>query len=144
MKELKFEVITTSNGACCDPSTGCCEPAPQTTEPTVTEGIVQVEVYDPPMCCPTGVCGPTLDERLVNIQEALGKLEKEYEGKVKIHRYMLTQHPVQFVNNSTVAKIMAEEKTDGLPVTLVGGELLKKKEYPSYQELKEAIEKKLS
>ncbi|MDH3390414.1 MAG: arsenic metallochaperone ArsD family protein, partial [Desulfobulbaceae bacterium] len=24
-----------------------------------------IEIYDPPMCCPTGVCGPNVDPELV-------------------------------------------------------------------------------
>lgn len=36
-----------------------------------------VEIYDPPMCCPTGVCGPAVDPKVLAIQEAILKLEAE-------------------------------------------------------------------
>jgi hypothetical protein len=33
--------------------------------------MVTIEIFDPPMCCPTGVCGPTIDPALVDLQEAV-------------------------------------------------------------------------
>jgi hypothetical protein len=26
---------------------------------------MKIEIYDPPMCCPSGVCGPSVDPKLV-------------------------------------------------------------------------------
>ena len=33
------------------------------------------EIYDPAMCCSTGVCGPSVDPELVRIKEALRQIE---------------------------------------------------------------------
>ena len=30
-----------------------------------------VEIFDPPLCCPTGLCGPVLDTTLVDLSEAI-------------------------------------------------------------------------
>jgi hypothetical protein len=28
-----------------------------------------VEIFDAPMCCPTGLCGPTLDQTLLDVKQ---------------------------------------------------------------------------
>ena len=38
--------------------------------PTHTQTAV-VEFFDPPMCCPTGLCGPTLDQTLLDVNEMI-------------------------------------------------------------------------
>jgi len=30
-----------------------------------------VEFFDPPMCCPSGLCGPTLDQTLLDVNEMI-------------------------------------------------------------------------
>lgn len=30
-----------------------------------------VEIYDPPMCCSSGLCGPTIDPELVKMNDAV-------------------------------------------------------------------------
>lgn len=30
---------------------------------------MKIEIYEPAMCCPTGVCDPTVDTALVKLQE---------------------------------------------------------------------------
>ena len=32
-------------------------------------------IYDPPMCCSTGVCGPNPDQALINLQDTLEKIQ---------------------------------------------------------------------
>ena len=58
----------------------------------------KIEVYDPPMCCPTGLCGPDVDEELLSFQEAVLKIEKEHGGKVKIKRHGLNTNPQAFMS----------------------------------------------
>ena len=36
-----------------------------------------VEIFDPPMCCPTGLCGPTLDQTLLDVNEMILRLQAE-------------------------------------------------------------------
>ena len=36
-----------------------------------------VEFFDPPMCCPTGLCGPTLDQTLLDVNEMISTLQGE-------------------------------------------------------------------
>ena len=44
-----------------------------------------VEIFDPPLCCPTGLCGPVLDTTLVDLSEAIVTLEAEGRSVVR-HR----------------------------------------------------------
>ncbi|MCL6429778.1 MAG: arsenic metallochaperone ArsD family protein [Anaerolineae bacterium] len=29
----------------------------------------RLEIFDPPLCCPTGLCGPTVDKTLLDVNE---------------------------------------------------------------------------
>ena len=49
-----------------------------------------VEVYDPAMCCPTGLCGPGVDPALLTIARDLRWLDKQ---GVTVHRFGLAQEP---------------------------------------------------
>lgn len=96
-----------------------------------------VEIFDPPMCCPTGVCGPSVDPKLVAIQEAI--LELQAKG-VTVKRYQVTTHPGAFMKQPEVAALMqTPEGVKTLPVTAVNGVVIKKGEYPSSDELKAAL-----
>lgn len=50
---------------------------------------MKVEIYDPPMCCSSGICGPSLDPVLVKTNDAVLALIKQ---AVKVTRYNLKQH----------------------------------------------------
>ncbi|WP_286947799.1 arsenite efflux transporter metallochaperone ArsD [Acetobacterium sp. UBA5834] len=92
----------------------------------------KVEIYDPAMCCSTGVCGPGVDPELLRVSAMLNVLETE--GK-KILRYGLSEDPMAFVVNKTVNDLILNEGVAVLPVTLVDGEVKKKQGYPSNTEL---------
>jgi len=55
--------------------------------------MVNVEIFDPPLCCPTGICGPTIDPALLDAQEALLRVQSEFDGRVRVERYALGQQP---------------------------------------------------
>ncbi len=97
---------------------------------------MKVEIFDPPMCCPTGVCGASVDPALLAIQEAVLALKK---NGVEIERYSLTHQINQFMQNEVVAGLLNEKGIDVLPVTLVNGEVFATGRYPSYEELAVAI-----
>ena len=92
----------------------------------------KVEIYDPAMCCSTGVCGPGVDPELLRVSAMLNVLEGE--GK-KILRHGLSEDPMAFVTSKVVNDLIANEGVDVLPVTLVDGEIKKTKGYPSNTEL---------
>lgn len=95
-----------------------------------------VEIFDPPMCCPTGLCGPTVDQTLLDINEAILALEAE---GIKVARYQMTGHPHAFLSNPEVMGLVRERNMAALPITVVNGTLLKTGAYPSLVEIKAAL-----
>lgn len=94
----------------------------------------KVEIYEPAMCCSTGVCGPGVDQELLRVATFLNEMEGE--GK-KIIRYNLSSDPMAFVVNKEVNDIIANEGTEALPVTVVDGEIRQKGSYPANANLAE-------
>ena len=58
---------------------------------------ILIEIFDPPMCCPGGLCGPVIDPALLDVQEAVLKLKSEHG--VTVRRYLLQQQGAKFVQN---------------------------------------------
>ena len=94
---------------------------------------VDVEIFDPPMCCPTGMCGPTIDQTLLDLNEMLMTLESR---GVSVARYQMVSHPNAFLSNAEVMKIMREQQMAALPITVVHGIVIKTKTYPTLAEVK--------
>lgn len=97
---------------------------------------VAVEIFDPPMCCPTGLCGPTLDETLLTVNEMVLTLQGE---GVEVARYQMTSHPHAFLNNGEVMKLVREQQMAALPITVVDGRLVKVGAYPTLDEVRTAL-----
>jgi hypothetical protein len=96
-----------------------------------------VEIFDPPMCCSTGICGPAVDPKLVAIQETILKLQAE---GVTVNRYQLTSHPAAFLQQPAVAALLrTPEGIKSLPVTVVNGRVISKGEYPSLETIQAAL-----
>ena len=94
---------------------------------------VDVEFFDPPMCCPTGLCGPTLDETLLDLNEMILSLQAE---GVMIERYQMTSHPQAFLSNPEVMRLVREQQMAALPITVVREKVIKVGEYPTLKEIK--------
>lgn len=105
----------------------------------VDTNITTIEIFDPPMCCPSGLCGPSIDPALLDINEAILKLKKEYGGKVAIERYLLTQQGPKFMQNPNVLSLLKSRGVEVLPITTLNGEIIKQQAYPSYDELRAII-----
>jgi len=96
---------------------------------------IQIEIFDPPMCCASGLCGPDIDPALLDINEAILKVKKEFDGKVKIERYLLSQQGPKFMQQPEVMKRLQTNGVEILPLTLVDSKVVKEKSYPSFDEL---------
>lgn len=94
-------------------------------------------IYDPAMCCPTGVCGPSVDKNLLRVAILLNRLEKR---GIKVERHNLSDNPQAFVDNKAVNKLLVDEGVDVLPITMVDGEVVKTGEYPTNEEFVELLE----
>ena len=91
-----------------------------------------IQVYDPPMCCSTGVCGPEVDPALVRFAADLKWLG---EQGVTVQRFNLTQTPIAFAENETVRAMLTEKGESALPLVLVEGKVVVTGTYPSREEL---------
>src|SRR3990170_3617505 len=96
---------------------------------------VDVEFFDPPMCCPTGICGPTIDQTLLDLNEMVMALQAQ---GVSVARYQMTSHPNAFLSNSDVMKLVREQQMAALPITVVHGKVVKVSAYPTLIEVKAA------
>ena len=97
---------------------------------------VDVEFYDQPMCCQTGLCGPTLDQTLLNVNEMILALKND---NLRVERYQMTSHPQQFINNRDVMRLVQERQMGALPITFVKGNVIKTGEYPTLAEVQTAL-----
>lgn len=93
---------------------------------------MKIQVFDPPMCCSTGVCGPTVDPELVRFAVDLDWLKRQ---RVEIERYNLSQQPAAFAGNPVVRDALGMDGNDCLPLTLVAGAVVCRGKYPTRDEL---------
>ncbi|MCC7208363.1 MAG: arsenite efflux transporter metallochaperone ArsD [Anaerolineae bacterium] len=98
---------------------------------------VNVEFFDPPMCCPTGLCGPTLDQTLLDVNEMILSLKS---AGVRVERYQMTGNPNAFLNNAAVMRLVRERQMEALPITVVNGEVVKAGAYPTLAEVQSALD----
>lgn len=92
----------------------------------------KLEIFDPPMCCPTGVCGPRVDPALPRFAADLDWLKQR---GVSIDRFNPAQQPQAFARNPVVAAALAADPDKSLPLVLVDGRIVSRGVYPSRQEL---------
>lgn len=74
----------------------------------------KVSLYEPAMCCDTGVCGPGVDTELLRVSSIIQTLEKA-DG-VEVERFNLTSNPAAFVENEKIGELLQSKGTDILPV----------------------------
>lgn len=95
-----------------------------------------VELFDPPMCCSTGLCGPTIDQTLVDVNEMVLTLAGE---GVRVERYQMNTHTSAFLGKPDVMRLIQEQKMAALPITVVNGRVVKVGSYPSMVEVRTAL-----
>jgi hypothetical protein len=103
------------------------------------ENTIKIEIFDPPLCCPTGICGPTVDQTLISINEMIASLQKD---GIQIERYQMTSHPHAFINNPEVMKLVQERQMAALPITVISSKVIKTGAYPTLEEINAALEAK--
>lgn len=100
------------------------------------ESTVDVALFDPPMCCPTGLCGPALDQTLLDVSEMILTLQEE---GLRVERYQMTSHPQKFMNNEDVMRLVREKQMAALPITLIHNRVVKVGAYPTLKEMQAAL-----
>ena len=105
-------------------------------QPQVGIATPDVEIFDPPLCCPTGLCGPVLDTTLVDLSEAIFTLQAE--GRTVV-RHMMTADPQAFMRNRDVYELIKQRQLDVLPITVIDGRIVKTDAYPTLDELRSEL-----
>lgn len=96
-----------------------------------------IKIYDPAMCCSSGVCGPSVDPVLAQFAAALKFVSGQPD--VSIERYNLGQQPQAFVENVNVKTMLGNGGDKELPFIFINEQLWVKGRYPSRSELLEAL-----
>ncbi len=94
--------------------------------------IQTLEVYDPPMCCDTGVCGPFVDTALVHFAADIDWLKGQ---GINVERYNLAQQPDVFAKNKLLLQAMEKDGTDCLPLIIADGKIVTHGSYPDRKAL---------
>ena len=95
----------------------------------------KLEVFDPAMCCSTGVCSVEVDPVLAQFA---ADLKWVAEHDVIVERHNLGQEPQAFAANPSVVKEM-EAGIDRLPILAVDGHIITTGMYPSRQQLAQKL-----
>ncbi|GAA5509043.1 arsenite efflux transporter metallochaperone ArsD [Novipirellula caenicola] len=90
-----------------------------------------VQIYDKPMCCSTGVCGPDVDPVLPKFAADLDWLKEQGHH---VERYNLGQQPQAFIENKSIHHLLSTAGTDCLPVVVIDGQIVSKAVYPSRED----------
>jgi hypothetical protein len=93
---------------------------------------MKIQVFDPPMCCSTGICGPSINLELVRFAADLEWLTRQ---GLEVERYNVSQQPAAFSTNPAVRGALATDGNACLPLTLANGQILCKGQYPSREML---------
>ncbi|MEI8186986.1 MAG: arsenite efflux transporter metallochaperone ArsD [Chlorobiaceae bacterium] len=92
----------------------------------------KIQVFDPALCCSTGVCGVDADQALINFS---ADVEWARQQGTKIERFNLAQQPMAFAENQIITSFLQNSGKEGLPVTLLDGAIVLAGRYPSRKEL---------
>jgi hypothetical protein len=92
----------------------------------------KMEVFDPPLCCSTGVCGPKVDPALVQFAADLHWLANQ---RIAVERFNLAQQPQAFAASAVVKAALQEYGNQCLPLILIDGAIVCKGSYPTRQQL---------
>ena len=95
-----------------------------------------IELFDPPMCCPTGLCGPALDQTLLDVYEMIMSLQREI---LRGERYQMASNPNAFLGNAEVMSLVREKQMEALPIIVVRGKVIKVGAYPTADEVHAAL-----
>lgn len=92
----------------------------------------KMTIYEPALCCDTGLCGVNVDPELLRITTVLAALR----GKgIVIDRFNLNNAPMEFVKNNSVNQKLNEGGVEILPIVTIDGEVVMTGRYPQNDEI---------
>lgn len=95
-----------------------------------------MEIFEQAMCCPTGLCGPSIDPELLRVSTVLDTLKQH---GIDVGRYNLTSAPLKFVQTKAVTDFLQHHGPEDLPLILVDGTVQFAGRYPTNDEFASLI-----
>lgn len=100
------------------------------------QDVKKLIVYDPPMCCSTGVCGPVVDPILPRFAADLESLRGQ---GVEVKRFNLAQQPFEFAQDAKVKQLLKEKGNACLPLIAVDDKIVSEGEYLTLEKMSELL-----
>ncbi|WP_283675509.1 MULTISPECIES: arsenite efflux transporter metallochaperone ArsD [Clostridia] len=97
----------------------------------------KMQIFEPAMCCDTGLCGVSVDPELLRISTVLNALKK---NGVAVDRFNLSSSPMAFVNNKTINAFINEKGVEELPAVMIDEKIVITGRYPTNEELVSLLE----
>jgi hypothetical protein len=91
-----------------------------------------IQVFDPALCCSTGVCGADVDQALVSFS---ADMDWAKQNGIVIERFNLAREPRSFAENPAVKSFLDSSGPEGLPLILIDGAVVLAGRYPDRAEL---------
>lgn len=94
--------------------------------------MTSIQVFDPALCCSTGVCGVEVDQQLVDFSS---DVDWAKQNGAQIERFNLAQQPLAFAENPVAKAFLERSGAEALPLILIDGEVALAGRYPNRAEL---------
>ena len=90
-----------------------------------------LEIFEPAMCCETGLCGTAINPELLRVSSAVRELR---DAGFSVERFNLSSSPMKFVTNTAVAAYLQMKGPDSLPLVLMDNAVVMAGRYPTNAE----------
>lgn len=94
--------------------------------------MTRIEVFEPALCCNTGVCGDDVDQALVTFTADMDWINSQGGD---IARFNLANAPMDFAEREPVKAFLQLSGSEGLPLVLVDGVTAVTGRYPDRAQL---------
>jgi len=91
-----------------------------------------IQIFDPALCCSTGVCGVDVEQQLVDFS---ADVDWARRNGAQVERFNLAQQPTAFADTKTVKAFLERSGAEALPLILIDGEIALAGRYPNRTEL---------
>ena len=95
-------------------------------------------IYEGAMCCSAGVCGPEPDEELIEFNETLKKIQKEFR-ELNVIRASMSFNINMFLENKNIFQLVKDKGPNILPITTLNEKIVSKQKYLKYDEFKKIL-----
>ncbi|MBE5968235.1 MAG: arsenite efflux transporter metallochaperone ArsD [Lachnospiraceae bacterium] len=90
-----------------------------------------MKIFEPAMCCETGLCGVGVDPELLRISTVLNTLKNK---GVTVSRYNLSNAPMEFINNKGINAYINAHGPESLPIITLDDKIIITGRYPTNEE----------